>query len=134
MGATMFVRASVQRVLSAGFTARKFTSFSRNTCNSEHFIAEMRKVFHHPVSGAEVLQLTQGTRSVAEFAIDEWDQRALKAAFHRALSPELKDELAYRDPAPYLESLINVAIRLNNRIRDRQGEHRHETRLPEIVV
>ncbi|KAL0202531.1 hypothetical protein M9458_000549, partial [Cirrhinus mrigala] len=87
--------------------------------------------------GAEVdnrlLQLTQGTRSMAEFAIDEWDQRALKAVFHRALSPELKNELAYRDPAPDLESLIDVAIRLDNPIRDRQGERHHETRLPEIL-
>ncbi|XP_073693906.1 protein LDOC1-like [Garra rufa] len=44
------------------------------TTSSKHFIAEMKKVFHHPVSGAEVdnrlLQLTQGTRSVAEFAIE----------------------------------------------------------------
>lgn len=114
------------------------------TSNSDLFIAEMRKVFHHPVSGAEVdhrlLQLAQGTRSVAEFAIEfrtlaaesEWDQRALKAAFHRALSRELKDELAYRDPAPDLESLIDVAIRLDNRIRDRQSERCHETRLPAI--
>ncbi len=114
------------------------------TTSSDLFISEMRKVFHHPVSGAEVdhrlLQLTQGRRSVAEFAIEfrtlaaesEWDQRALKAAFHRALSHELKDELAYRDPAPDLESLIDVAIRLDNRIRDRQGERRRETRLPEF--
>lgn len=45
----------------------------------------MRKALHHPVSGA------QGTRRVVEFAIEfdtlaaesEWDQRVLKAAFHR---------------------------------------------------
>ncbi|XDV19919.1 hypothetical protein PO909_025314 [Leuciscus waleckii] len=85
-----------------------------------------------------MLQFTQGRRSVAEFAIEfrtlpaesEWDQRALKAAFHR--SHELTDELAYRDPGPDLESLIDVAIRLDNRIWDRQGERRRETRLAEF--
>lgn len=76
--------------------------------------------------------------TVLQFAIkfrtlvakSEWDQRALKAAFHR--SHELTDELAYRDPGPDLESLIDVAIRLDNRIWDRQGERRRETRLPEF--
>ncbi|KAL1255248.1 hypothetical protein QQF64_013309 [Cirrhinus molitorella] len=82
----------------------------------------MRRVFQHPSSKGDVdhrlLQLSQGTRSVAEFTIEfrtlasecGWDQRALRATFYQALSPELKDELAFRDPAPDLESLIDVAI------------------------
>lgn len=64
------------------------------TENSEQFIEEMRKVFHHPTGGEDIdhrlLQISQGTRSVAEFAIEfctlatesGWDQRALKATFH----------------------------------------------------
>lgn len=39
-----------------------------------------------------------------------WNQEALTVAFNRALSDELKDELAARDPATDLESLINKAI------------------------
>ncbi len=113
------------------------------TDNCDLFVAEMRRVFHHPTSGGEVdhrlLQISQGTRSVAEFAIEfrtlasesGWDQRALRATFHRALSPDLKDELAFRDPAPDLESLIDISIRVDNRIRERRREHRGEVRLPE---
>lgn len=111
------------------------------TNNSTSFIAEMKKVFQHPASKGDVsyrlLQLSQGERSVAEFSIEfrtlasesGWDQRALKATFHRALSSELKDELAFRDPAPDLESLIDVAIRVDHRLRERQLERGRETRL-----
>lgn len=109
------------------------------TANSGSFIAEMKRVFHHPASTGDVdyrlLRLSQGTRSVAEFAIEfrtlasesGWDQRALRATFHQALSPELKDELAFRDPSPDLESLIEVAIRIDHRLRERQHERRRET-------
>lgn len=40
----------------------------------------------------------------------------MRAIFHCALSPELKDDLAFRDLAPDLESLIDIAIRVDNRI------------------
>lgn len=52
---------------------------------------------------------------------------AHSATFHQALSQELKDELAFRDPSPDLESLIKVAIRVDNRLRERQQERRRET-------
>ncbi|KAG1968686.1 retrotransposon-derived protein PEG10 [Pimephales promelas] len=112
------------------------------TGSCDLFVEEMKKVFHHPTSGGEVdhrlLQISQGTRSVAEFAIEfrtlasesGWDQRALKATFHRALS----SELAFRDPAPDLESLIDSSIRVDNRIRERRRERRGEVRLPEPRV
>ncbi|KAI2665727.1 Transposon Tf2-9 polyprotein [Labeo rohita] len=74
--------------------------------------------------------ITQCTRSVSEFAIEfrtlateaGWNSQALRAAFHNALSPEIKDELAFRDPAPDLESLIDVATRVDHRLRERQQE------------
>lgn len=44
------------------------------TDNCDLFVAEMRRVFHHPTSGGEVdhrlIQISQGTRSVAGFAIE----------------------------------------------------------------
>lgn len=104
------------------------------------FIEEMRRVFEHPVSGREaasrLLQLTQGTRSVAELAVEfrtlalesGWNQEALTVAFNRALSEELKDELASRDPASDLESLIDMAIRLDNRLRERRRERTESSR------
>lgn len=112
------------------------------TSNSEQFLAEMRRVFHHPGGGVgndqRLLQLTQGTRSVAEMAIEfrtlaaesGWNEQALQAAFHQALAPELKDELAFRDPAPNLDYLIDVAIRVDNRIRDRRSERQQDESQP----
>ncbi|KAL0157283.1 hypothetical protein M9458_048529, partial [Cirrhinus mrigala] len=105
------------------------------TTNCKDFIAELKRVFHHPASKGEVdhrlLHISQGTRSVADFTIEfrtlatesGWDERALKAIYHHALS---HDELAFRDPAPNFESLIDMAIRVDHRIRERQQERRRE--------
>ncbi|KAL0146466.1 hypothetical protein M9458_058229 [Cirrhinus mrigala] len=110
------------------------------TENSEAFISEMKRVFYHPASRGDanyhLLRLSQGTRSVSEFAIEfrtlateaGWNSQALRAAFHNALSPEIKDELAFRDPAPDLESLIDVATRVDHRLRERQQERQLETK------
>ncbi len=49
--------------------------------------------------------------------------RTLEAAFHQALAPELKDELAFRDPAPNLDSLIDVAIRVDNPSHPQSPQH-----------
>lgn len=101
----------------------------------------MKRVFHHPASKGDVdlrlLNLSQGAQSAAEFAIEfrtlatesGWDQRALRATFHHALSPRLKDELVFREPASDLESLIDMAIRVDHRIRERQQERQQETRM-----
>lgn len=92
----------------------------------------MKRVFHHPASRGDVdhrlLHLSQGTRSAAEFAMEfhtlatesGWDQRALRATFYHALSPEIKDELAFRDPAPDLEALIDVTKWVDHRFRERE--------------
>lgn len=73
------------------------------TADSQDFISEMKRVFHHPVSRGDadhrLFSLSQGTRSAAEFRTlateSGWDQQALRATFHHALSPELKDKLAF---------------------------------------
>lgn len=62
-----------------------------------------------------------------------WDERALKAIYHHALSPEIKDELAFRDPAPNFESLIDMAIQVDHRIRERQQERRREASITDSV-
>ncbi len=107
------------------------------TSDSEQFLAEMRRVFHHPGGGVgndqRLLQLTQGACSVAEMAIEfctlaaesGWNTQALQAAFHQALAPELKDELAFRDPAPNLDYLIDVAIRVDS-VRDRRSKKQQD--------
>ena len=104
-------------------------------CNSyAAFTSEMRKVFDHPVRGKEatrrLMSLHQGSRSVAEFAVEfrtlaaesGWNNEALQGAFQRALNEDIKDELASRDESRDLDELISCSIRLDNRLRERRRE------------
>lgn len=98
------------------------------------FTAEMKQIFDHPVSGKEaakrLFSLRQGTRSVAEFAIEfrtlaaesGWNNEALHGAFLHALSDSLKDEMASRDVPSDLSDLIDLSIRVDNRLRERRRE------------
>lgn len=45
-----------------------------------------------------------------------WNQLALRATFHHAFSPEIKDELAFWDPAP--DHDIDVAIQIDHCLRE----------------
>ena len=106
------------------------------------FSTELSKVFDHPVKGREAMNrlfsLKQGSGSVASFSVDfrilaaecGWDEPALMTMFARNLSEELKDELASRDDTTSLEQLIALAIRLDNRLRERRRERAHRTRSP----
>ncbi|KAJ0055221.1 hypothetical protein NL108_012724 [Boleophthalmus pectinirostris] len=103
---------------------RSFSAFSN----------EMKKLFDHPVKGKEaakrLLALNQGSSSVAQYAIDfrilahesGWDDIALQSVFLKGLSDNVKDELAARDETSSLEELISLAIRLDNRLRERRRE------------
>ncbi len=102
----------------------------------ETFATEMKKVFDHPfrnlTSAHRLLSLHQGNQSVAEFSIEfrilaaesGWDDLALKSAFLKGLSEEVQDQLATRDEPDSLESLINLAIRIDNRLRERRRARR----------
>ena len=103
------------------------------------FVKEMRGVFDHPVRGKEagnrLLSLRQGSRSVAEHAIEfstlatesGWDEPALMGVFLGSLNESLKDGLAVREESKSLAELIDLARRLDNRIRERHRE-RHRSR------
>lgn len=77
-----------------------------------------------------MLSLRQGSSSVSAYSIDfrilatecGWDDKALQGIFYRGLSDEVKDELAARDGTTSLEELISLAIRLDNRLRERHRE------------
>uniref|UniRef100_A0A3P8RK92 CCHC-type domain-containing protein n=1 Tax=Amphiprion percula TaxID=161767 RepID=A0A3P8RK92_AMPPE len=98
------------------------------------FVQEMRKVFDHPVrgrdAGGRLFSLRQASRSTAEYAVEfrtlaaesGWNDVALQGAFQRGLSEAVKDELATRDESSSLDELIALAIRLDNRIRERRRE------------
>lgn len=102
----------------------------------DNFTSELCRIFDHPRQGQEaakrLFSLVQGSRSVADFSIDfriaasesGWGELELKGVFLRGLSSELKDELASRDEPDSLESLISLAIRIDNRLRERRQEKR----------
>ncbi len=100
------------------------------------FEEEFKRVFDHPVSGREaskrLLTLNQGSRSAADFAIEfrtiaagsRWNNEALMVCFQGGLSEPLQDELVTREPAADLESLVAMAICLDNRLRKRRVARR----------
>lgn len=95
------------------------------------FEQEFKQVFDHPLSDRQaskkLLTLRQGTGSVAEYAIQfrtvaagsGWNDEALMVCFQNGLSEIIQDDLATREPALDLESLIDQAIKLDNRLRER---------------
>lgn len=106
------------------------------------FETEMLNVFDHPLQGKEagnrLLSLHQGSESVSTYSIDfrilaaesGWGEAALQTVFSRGLNEELKDELAARDETSSLEELISLAIRLDNRLRERRRERTGKQRFP----
>lgn len=79
------------------------------------------------VASKRIWDLRQGNKSVADFAVEfrtlgtaaGWNEPALKGAFQHALNEKLKDELACRDEPDSLDELINLAIKIDNRLRTR---------------
>ena len=99
-----------------------------------NFVTEMKKIFDHPVKGKDasqrLLSLRQGARSVAEYSVDfrtlaaesGWNDESLQGVFRKGLSEAVKDELAARDESDSLDDLVALAIRLDNRLRERRRE------------
>lgn len=98
------------------------------------FASEMKKVFDSPAQDKEVsshlLSCRQGVRSVSDYSIEfrilaaesGWGDKALRGVFLRGLAENIKDELAARDETDSLDSLISLATRLDNRLRERRRE------------
>lgn len=90
---------------------------------------EMRIVFDHPVKGraaaGQLLSLRKVDQSVLQFAITlhilmaeaDWDQKALLGGITGGLSK--MNELATGDETQSLDELIDLAMRLDNRLRQR---------------
>lgn len=88
-------------------------------------------MFHLSVQQEEaswlLFSLRQGRSSAAEHAINfrvtaakiDWDESALRGTLHNSLSETIKDQLALQDEHKSLDELINLAIKMDNRIRDR---------------
>ena len=92
----------------------------------EGFMALFKCIFDQPPEGREggerLLQLWQGDQTAAEYALtcrtvaasNGWNYPALRTLFRRGLLEEVQTELAYRDDNLTLDTLIAIAIHLDN--------------------
>lgn len=79
---------------------------------------------------SQLLDLRQGNSSASDYAVNfrilaaesGWGDSALQAIFLKGLAGELKDELAVCDECHPLNSLIDLTIRIDSRIRERARE------------
>ncbi|KAL0154660.1 hypothetical protein M9458_048923, partial [Cirrhinus mrigala] len=97
------------------------------------FLAHFRKVFEHPAggrsAGEELLSLSQGRRTAADYALSfrtlaaqtTWVEDTLKLLFRRGLNHELQSELACRDEGRSLNDFIELTIQVDNLIRTRRS-------------
>ncbi len=96
------------------------------------FETRFREVFDHPSrkgnTSSQLMKLKQGYCTVSDYAVDfwtlaadsHWNGPALQGVFSKGLNDLLKDELAARDEPSDLHSLVSLAMRLDNRLRERQ--------------
>lgn len=96
------------------------------------FLQSFKEVFEHPEGGKsagdQLLTLTQGRSTAAEFALQfrtlaaqtNWVEDTLKLLFRKGLNLELQAELACRDEGRSLTSFIELAIHIDNLIRSRR--------------
>lgn len=104
---------------------------SLGSCSYDQFIDRFKQTFcltRSEEQTAKLLwELKQGNRSVADLAVEfrtlaaesGWNRPALKAAFLQSLNERIKDELAYRDEPESEDDLIDLAIKIDNRLRER---------------
>uniref|UniRef100_A0A3B3BDH1 CCHC-type domain-containing protein n=1 Tax=Oryzias melastigma TaxID=30732 RepID=A0A3B3BDH1_ORYME len=104
-------------------------------CSSfKHFSDALRQVFD-PVTpeieaGLNLPRLSQNNRSVDDYAIEfrtlaadcSWGERALTDVFYQGLNDFIKDELAARDCPTSFDALVELASRIDRRMRDRRRE------------
>lgn len=108
-------------------------------CQSfDDFRVEMLKLFDRSAQGeaaaAHLVRLTQANRSVTDYSIQfqtlaaacGWNEAALRAQFLEGLRDEIQDEIATHDLPRSLDDLIELALRVENRLSYRR--HRRSLR------
>ena len=111
------------------------------SCDSaEAFSAALRRVFDHRAPGREaargLLTLRQGSKRVSDHSIrfrtlaadSGWDEHALFDTFLRSLADDIQDQLAPLDLPGDFESLVDLAIKIDNRLHERRNERTRSTR------
>lgn len=98
----------------------------------EDFREEMIKLFDRSAQGdeaaARLARLSQEGHSVTDFAIQfrtlaascDWNEGALRSRFFEGLNEEIQDELSSHELPHNLETLINLALRVEGRLRRRR--------------
>ncbi|KAI2644474.1 Transposon Tf2-6 polyprotein [Labeo rohita] len=125
-------RITLLTSLLTGQAAEWATAVLRADGDSAHsypaFTAELRTAFQHPESEVEVdsrlYHLKQGGRSVSKYTTEfrtlavqtTWSDAALRTAYYEGLSNRLKDELAVRELPATLEGMIQLALRVDQRM------------------
>lgn len=66
------------------------------------------------------------TRFLSFASLLQWDDQALRSQFYHGLKPHIKDDLAHLDRPDSLESLKDLAIRIDNRLFERLQERKDE--------
>ncbi|MEE6513357.1 hypothetical protein FKM82_020926 [Ascaphus truei] len=104
------------------------------TRDYSRFLREFRQVFDTPgrqiTADSSLFHISQGTRPVAEYALDfwtiaaetSWNDDSLSAAFWQGLSDAIKDQLVTMERPTRLKDLIAVCILVEQRLRERRLE------------
>ena len=66
------------------------------------------------------------TRFLSLASLLDWDDHALRSQFYFGLKPHIKDDLAHHDRPTSLETLKELAIRIDNRLFERLQERKDE--------
>ena len=100
------------------------------------FLNEFHATFDHPSGGADAAgrlrSITQGSCSAADYTLEfrtlaadsGWGDVALRSAFCRGLSEDIKD-LIIRDQPPTLQDLITLVLLMDDRLREQRRERAH---------
>lgn len=104
------------------------------------------KLFDHPdyvrSTSKQLLKLKQGADGVADYSVNfwtlasdsKWNEEALRGALMNGLSEAINDELAVWDEPDTLNDLVSLAIKLDNRLRERKQERSGQSHPPGRVA
>ncbi len=111
------------------WAAALWDSDSQFRYSVDYFIQQLREVFEYPAGGkdvsAQIINLTQGNRTAAEYAVEfrtlaaqsGWNDIALKAMFQHSLNTVLQTELACKGEDSSFSEFVTLAIRIDNLMR-----------------
>ena len=101
--------------------------------NLQQFSDEFKRAFDHPSNGADAARqlhrIQQGSRGIVEYNLEfrtlaadsGWEDNVLRIAYRRGLSEEMKD-LLVRDCPSSFNSLVTLALQMDERLRERRLE------------